>query len=148
MYRTIVARKVRATFHALSAGDERALTSQLAARFSYRFVGGHALGGTRTSVADVEAWFARVFRLFPGLRFDVVEIAVKGPPWRTVVLTQVAVEAEGYRNEMFQRIDLAWGRITGIVTMEDLTILTSHLAMLADQGHDDANASPIVSATS
>ena len=145
MYRAIVSRKVQKTFAELSRGNFDALIDQLAPGFNYRFVGTHALGGERSSAVDVEAWFERVFRLFPNLRFAVQHTAVSGPPWRTVALTHVTVEADNYRNEMFQRIDLAWGKLTGIVTMEDLDALHAHLAHLADQGQTEATAAPITS---
>ena len=146
MYRSIVARKVRATFRGLSAGDASALTDQLASSFEYRFVGEHALGGIRTSIPEMNEWFARVFRLFPGLRFEVRDVAVSGLPWNTVVLTRADVIADGYRNEMFQRIGLSWGKVVSVVTLEDNQVLESHLQALAAQGCSEAIEPPIGSA--
>lgn len=146
MYRSIVGRKVRATFRGLSNGDSSSLTDQLATSFEYRFVGEHALGGVRTSVDDMDKWFARVFRLFPGLRFEVHDVTVRGMPWNTVVLTRADVIADGYRNEMFQRIGLSWGKVVSVITIEDNQVLDAHLHSLAEQGHIEAAQPPIGSA--
>jgi len=143
MYRAIVARKVRGTFRALSSGDASALTDQLASSFEYRFVGEHALGGVRTSIDEMNEWFARVFRLFPGLRFEVGDVAVTGMPWNTVVLTRAVVLAEGYRNEMFQRIGLSWGKVVNVVTLEDNQLLETYLQALSVQGRVEATEPPI-----
>ena len=143
MYHSIVARKVAATFRRLSSGDAEALTAQLAPLFTYRFVGDHALGGTRSSIEEMQQWSERLYRLFPDLRFDVEEIAVNGPPWNTRVLTRIAVRAEGYDNEMFQHIELSWGRITSVTTLEDVDTLRARLEHLARLGHEEASAPPI-----
>ena len=64
----------------------------------------------------MKGWFERLFELFPGIRFEVEDVLVKGWPWRTraVALVDVAtaVAGEPYRNEVAQTIQLRWGRIT------------------------------------
>ncbi|MGH1506362.1 MAG: nuclear transport factor 2 family protein [Acidimicrobiales bacterium] len=145
MYHRIVASKVRGTFAGLSEQRPEALLDQLATPFTYRFVGDTTLGGIRTTRADMEAWFARVARLLPGLRFHPVTVAVHGPPWNTMILTHVEVEADGYHNEFFQSARLRWGRLTDIVTLEDLDLLRGHLDQLAASGVDEATAPQILS---
>ncbi len=143
MYRIIVARQVRATFEGLSQGDPLALTTKLAPSFDYRFIGDHALGGRRTTIGEMDQWLTRVFRLFPGIRFRLRDMTVKGMPWKTVVMTRLDVEAKGYHNEMFQRIELRWGKIVDVVTLEDNQRLQAHLDILSDNGCDEAVAPPI-----
>lgn len=147
MYRAVVRHKVRATFAALSEGRWDEMTSQLAARFSYRFVGDHALGGTRSTIEDMTAWFERVGRLLPGLAFEVHDVVVYGPPWNTTVLTYVSVSTGDYRNELFQRVKLKWGRLAEILTLEDLQRLEARLNELAAEGVEEAAAAPIESQT-
>lgn len=143
MYHAIVAKKVRATFAGLSRGTADPLIDQLADDFEYSFLGDHAIGGTRTSNPMMHAWFERVFRLFPGLRFEVQDVAVTGPPWKTVALTHVAVYADDYANEMFQKINLRWGRLTKLVTLENLDVLREHLDVAAARGQTEAAAAPL-----
>lgn len=143
MYRTIVASKVRSTFVGLSAGNPDALLDQLAPVFEYDFRGAHALGGSRTSLDAMRRWFDRVYDLFPAIRFDVEEVVVKGPPWRTVVITHVHVRADGYVNEMFQKLDLRWGKLHRIETLENLEVLAAFLDAAALSGDTEAHRRPI-----
>jgi ketosteroid isomerase-like protein len=145
MYHAVVRHKVRSTFGALSEGRWEVLTSQLGSPFSYRFVGDHAIGGTRTAVDDMSSWFERVTRLLPDLQFEVRDVVAGGPPWKTTVLTYVAVSSGDYRNELFQRATIRWGRLVDVVTMEDLQLLETYLRSLAADGVDEATAAPIVS---
>lgn len=145
MYRFIVGRKVRSTFAQLSTGEPDALIGQLANSFEYSFRGDHALGGTRTSRNAMSGWFDRVYRLFPGLTFNVRDVVVKGPPWDTVALTHVEVIAEGYKNELFQKVRLRWGRLTEIVTLENLDVLHEYLDNAHAHGTTEAKAPPLIS---
>lgn len=145
MYRFIVAKKVRATFAELSLGNSDALLDQLATNFTYSFRGNHAIGGTRTSTHVMIEWFDRVYRLFPGIRFEVRDVVVKGTPWNTVALTHVDVVADGYSNELFQKVRLRWGRLTEIVTLENLDILHEHLDAAQRNGQVEAAAAPLIS---
>src|SRR4051794_11527327 len=93
MYRMIVAHQVRKAWAHLQRGDWQFIVDQLAPGFTYRFVGDHAIGGTRTSKETMAAWFQRLFRLFPDLRFQLTDVLVAGWPWRTRVVVLVGIEA-------------------------------------------------------
>ncbi len=145
MYRLVVKRKVAATFESLSSGDFDSLIGQLGDSFRYRFIGDHALGGTRSQSESMRSWFERVSRLFPELQFCPESMSVSGPPWNTTVMTHIHLSApSGYSNEMFQKIRLRWGKITEIVTLENLDRLRSELDSLTDAGHVEASAPPII----
>jgi ketosteroid isomerase-like protein len=151
VYHAIVRRKVRHVFAALSEGDTGPMVDTLAPRFTYRFAGDHALGGVRTATTDIEAWWARTFRLFPGARFTVHDVASAGWPWATTVATHVSLTAEradgvAYRNEFVQLMRLRWGRATDVLTMEDTAHLTRALDEMAAAGITEATAAPIVTA--
>ena len=148
MYKTIVAHQVRKAFAALSAGNTAAVTKGLAEDAVYEFVGDHALGGRRHGRALIETWFARVDRLMGGGRFEVRDVLVKGWPWRTRVISVVDIAAEvagePYRNRMLQILDIRWGRIVAIYSLEDTQLLAGALHRLAETGVAEAAAAPIV----
>lgn len=83
MYKRIVEIKARRAFAQLNRRQPEKVVKQFADRFSYRFVGDHALGGTRTTRPGMVRWFERVFTVFPGTRFTVHDVLVRGWPWRT-----------------------------------------------------------------
>ncbi len=142
MYRRIVEVRVRQAWRHLAARDYDYVLDQFAPRFEYSFVGAHALGGTRHSRESMTGWFERLFELFPGIRFEVADVLVKGWPWRTTAVVLVDVHAdvagEAYRNEVAQTIELRWGRITRIRTLEDTQKLAGALDRLAETGIEKA----------
>ncbi|MFV0375250.1 nuclear transport factor 2 family protein [Microbacterium sp.] len=139
--------KVAAIFDRINEGDYSAMVDALAPAFEYRFHGEHALGGRRTTVAAMNRWWQRIFRLLPGVRFDIREVLVDGSPWRTrvAVRAEVAGELPGgalYRNTVFQFLTLAWGRVTSVETLEDLQVLEAALHAVGDAGNAEALADP------
>jgi ketosteroid isomerase-like protein len=149
MYRAIVARRVRKAWAHVDARDPAYVIDQLAPGFEHSFAGDHAMGGTRRSRESLTAWFERVFRLFPAIRFEVRDVLVRGMPWdtRAVVLVHVyAGDVDGvpYENELAQTIHLRWGKIVRIHTLEDTQKLAGALERLHAAGEPEAVAAPIV----
>lgn len=148
MYHHIVRSKVQRSFAALNRGDKSVVVGGLHPDARYRFVGEHALGGERTSAEGISSWFDRVFRLFPDLRFDVRQILVEGLPNRTRVMAVADLGAtvlgQPYTNVMMQVIELRWGRITSIETLEDTAALAMALAQLEGAGSPEAGSPPLV----
>jgi ketosteroid isomerase-like protein len=147
MYRKIVEMRVRKAWRRLAGSDYDYVLDQFAPRFEYSFVGDHALGGTRHSREAMTGWFERLFELFPGIRFEIADVLVKGWPWRTraVVLVDVrtSVAGEPYENEVAQTIELRWGRITRIRTLEDTQKLAGALGRLSETGVEAAELAAI-----
>jgi ketosteroid isomerase-like protein len=146
VYRAIVAARVRRAWRQMAAHDHEAVLAQFAPRFEYRFAGDHALGGVRHTREAQDAWFRRLFRLFPDIRFSVRDVLVAGWPWRTRVVALIDVAAPidgGYRNEVAQTIELRWGRITRVTTLEDTQKLAAALERLGERGVEEALAAPI-----
>jgi len=131
----------------LEQRDWAYVVDQFAPGFTYRFVGDHALGGTRRTRAAMADWFERLFRLFPDIHFTVRDVLVAGWPWRTRAVALVAVRAQvdgtPYRNEVAQELEIRWGRITRIVTLEDTAKLARALGELRHGGVAEAAAAPI-----
>ena len=147
MYRRIVEARVRKAWRQLARGNYDYVLDQFARDFEYSFAGDHALGGTRHSREAMTGWFERLFELFPGIRFEVADVLVKGWPRRTrvVVLVDVATEVAGepYTNEVAQTLELRWGRITRIRTLEDTQKLARALQRLSEAGVPEASLAAI-----
>ena len=119
LYAAIVQRKIKHTFREINQGNVQPMLDTLADPFVYVFHGTHALGGRRTSKDAMRLWWERVFRLLPGIRFDVQEVVISGWPWNTRVAVRSLVSGdlpngELYSNTAFQFMKLRWGRITRI----------------------------------
>jgi ketosteroid isomerase-like protein len=90
MYHAIVRSKVHSVFNSLGHGDYEPVLSSLASQFEHWFIGDHALSGTRTSISVTRAWYERLYRIFPDLRFELKAITLSGPPWNTTVTIEWA----------------------------------------------------------
>ena len=149
MYHTVVKRLVRARFeHALSEGDHEAMVARAAPGVVQVFPGRGALAGTRRSRDDLRAWFERLFRLFPRLRFAVDDITVAGGPWRTLVTVRwrnrgEAGDGKPYENAGCEVIEMRWGRVTWVGAYLDTEAVSEALERMAAAGIEEAAAPPI-----
>lgn len=148
MYHWIVARRLRATFTAINAGDWEQMVIGLAPRFTYRFHGEHALSGERHTAEAMRRWWQRFERLLPATTFEVEDVLVAGWPWATRAATRITVHAglpdgSRYRNVVRQFVRIRWGRITEVDTLEDTEVLQRALDSLAAAGTAEAHAPPI-----
>jgi ketosteroid isomerase-like protein len=117
MYKALVRRTIRTGFRALSVGDYEQVVRQFHPQVVFSFAGPAPLGGERTGVAAVRAWFQRLFAYFPGIQFSVQHVIVQGWPWNTLVATRLAIAAPRangsmYQNEAMQFLRLRWGKVT------------------------------------
>lgn len=149
MYHAIVRARVQALFDAVSRGDAKPVLSAFAVRFEHCFLGGTALGGTRTSLSKTQAWYERLFRLLPDISFRVRRISVSGAPWNTLVLaewdeTNSGTDGVRTNNSGVHVVNLKWGRMTKLVICPDTVGLKATLDRLASAGVSEALAPPIV----
>jgi ketosteroid isomerase-like protein len=148
MYHFLVERKLRSVFRRLGEGDFWPMIDSLAERFTYRFEGDSAIGGVRSTRQSMQLWWERMYRLFPGLSFDVRDVVVAGFPWHTRIYTQldfhkVLPDGKVYTNVVMQRMVMRWGRITEVHTLEDTQRCMRLLRWQAAQGKAEAMAAPI-----
>jgi ketosteroid isomerase-like protein len=148
MYHAIVERRLRTVFARLGAGDFRPMVDSLAPAFRYRFEGDSPIGGLRSSRQSLQLWWERMYRLFPGLSFEVRDVVLSGPPWRTRIFTLLDFvkplpDGTRYTNVVMQRMVMRWGRITEIHTLEDTQRCMRLLAWQARNGKEEARAAPI-----
>ena len=148
IYKAIVRRRARDLFAALSRGDWRAATKDLADDVHHVFPGDNALGGERHSREAFERWFERLYRLIPEIEFEVREVAVRGWPWDTAIAVEWtdrgrAADGEPYENEGAHWIRLQRGKATYIRAYLDTEKVTETCKRLASQGLEEAAAPPI-----
>ncbi|GAA4966751.1 nuclear transport factor 2 family protein [Pseudonocardia tropica] len=150
MYRMFVRHNVRAAFAALSRGELG--TDDMAPDVRHSFPGAGALGGRRDDRDDVEAWLVRLYRVLPGLSFDVHAVAVDGWPWNTTVGVQWSSHAEladgsHYRNDGAHILRLRNGRIIAFhAYVDDVAAIDNALDRQAATGMTEAAAPQITSA--
>ena len=148
MYHFLVERRLRSVFRRLGEGDYWPMIEALAGRFVYRFEGDSAIGGVRHSRQSMQLWWERMYRLFPGLSFEVQDVVVTGAPWHTRIYTTLEFNKPlpsgvAYRNVVMQRMVMRWGRITEVHTLEDTQRCARLLQWQARQGKAEALAAPI-----
>jgi ketosteroid isomerase-like protein len=149
MYHTIVKRIVHRGFQRLSQGDYEAVLKQFSPKVRFSFLGDHALGGECYDKDGVRQWFQRLVHVFPGLQFTIVDLAVSGWPWNTVVVNHFTVkmtypDGRIYQNRGLQFVRLRWGAIVEDYVYEDTQKLAAELNRIGQQGLHEALATPIV----
>lgn len=148
LYRTIVKRKARGLFAALSRGEWQSTTKDIAEDVHHVFAGEGALGGERHSRDALEQWFERLYRLIPEIEFEVLDVAVRGWPWNTAVAVEWtdrgrAADGTPYENEGAHWIRLRWGKAVEIHGYLDTVKLAAVLDRLAAAGMGEASAAQI-----
>jgi len=148
MYQIIFQHMARQAFEDLNQGKYEPILKSIASCFTHTFSGDHALGGTRHTAEAMRCWFERLFRLSPGLHFDIKAILVEGSPWNTVVAVEwvdqfTALDGQPYSNEGVHVLRFLWGRIVEIHAYLDTQKVEAFMQRLAAVGIDEAVAPPI-----
>lgn len=116
MYAWIVERIVRGGFAELNRGRPEPVLAKFAPDARLRFPGRHALAADVRGRAAVAEWFARLLKVFPGIRFELHDVHVRGLPWNTRVLTRFTdtvpmPDGGSITNHGVQYLRLRWGRV-------------------------------------
>lgn len=150
MYHLIVRNRIRGLFAAVNSGDAEPVLKAFARRFEHRFLGeDHAFGGSRTSLDATRAWYARLYRLLPGIRFDLERIDVSGLPWNTIAVidwleTNDGADGVPTQNRGHHVAYLRWGKVTRLLICPHTEGLAATLNRLHAAGFAEAKAPPIV----
>ena len=123
MYKLILRSMIRRAVRRLNARDIHPLLASYATSAKLVFPGRHSFAGEYLGKERIEQFLRRIVHF--GLQFDLHEIVVNGPPWRTTVcvrFTNRAAAPDGtvfYANRgvIFGRV--AWGRIVFEEIYED-----------------------------
>jgi ketosteroid isomerase-like protein len=151
-YHLIVENRLRALFAAISSGSAEPVVAAFAPDHEHIFIGQHALGGRRTSLAATRKWYERLLRLLPDISFEITRIEVRGPPWNTIVLadwneTNSGTDGVRTANNGLHVIHLVWGRMSRLQIITDTFALQETLDRLARAGVVEAHAPPITDVT-
>ncbi len=148
MYHFIVKQKLRRAFADINAARYDHIVSQFAPKHRHIMYGEHALSGERHTIQSTTAWYARLQRLLPDLRFDVQAIAVTGWPWNTTAMVSwndrfTLPDGSAGNNQGVHVFNLAWGRVTALAVHCDTAKLAAYCETMAAQGLVEAAALPI-----
>lgn len=148
VYHYFVKKKIRYIFSQLNAGNFDYILKQFLPTAEHSFSGHHALSGSRKTEKSRSLWYARLSKVFPGIKFEICKLVVDGTPWNT----QVAVE---WKDAVFDKqgeplpnhgvfiIKLSWGKATSFQVYCDTSQIEKNLARLANQGVFEAALPPI-----
>lgn len=145
MYHAIVRSNVRKLFDALGRQDVNYVVGGMARRFEHIFPGNHTLGGVRHTKPSIRAWFERLFRVLPGIKFSIKHMAVSGAPWNTTVVVEwrdTATLADGtpYVNDGAHAIQLRWGKVVVLHAYLDTALMEDAMRTMTKAGVAEAAA--------
>ncbi|MGY0503862.1 nuclear transport factor 2 family protein [Luteimonas sp. e5] len=149
MYHAIVRKRLANAFAGLGEGRIEAITDELSPDAEHYFIGQHALSGTRRRPELIRAWYERLLRLMPGIRFRLDEIVAKGPPWDTLAAvlweeTNHGTDGVATTTEGVNLIRLRWGKVVSVRIYTDTVALKATLDRIAAKGTHEAHAVPII----
>lgn len=133
MYAWIVERIVRGGFAELNRGRAEPVLAKFAADARLRFPGRHPLAADVRGKGPIADWFARLLRTFPGIRFELHDVHVRGLPWNTRVLTRFTdtvpmPDGGTVTNHGVQYLRLRWGRVVEDVLYLDTQVVADACA--------------------
>lgn len=110
MYRLLIARMARRALTEAVAGRPGPALRAMASHVRLIFPGSSSLACDITGKDRVEAWLRRLAALRP--TYEVLDIVVSGPPWKTRAAIRFRDTVEGYANAGMHYLTVRWGRIT------------------------------------
>lgn len=149
MYHAVIRAIVKNLFRALNKGDYEPILAGFAPEFEHWFVGTHALSGLRTSMPTTRAWYERLLKVFPNIKFDIRNIVVSGWPWNTLVAVEwtdsyTLLNGEKRTNCGVHMIRLVWGKGVSVHIYCDTELLLENLAIQKAGGIGEASYAPLI----
>ena len=82
------------------------------------------------------------------MQFHVIDVVVAGWPWATRIHSHLEVtlllkDGTVYRNVVLQAMQMRWGKLTKVLSVEDTVRAARLLAHFAQQGQSEAVALPL-----
>lgn len=149
MIHRIVESRIRSLFDAINRGDFEPVLNGFSRRFEHAFVGTHALGGERHSLASTRLWYERLYRLLPDIHFAVDRISVRGWPWSMLAIAEWRESNSGTDGVVTTArgvhvVWIKWGKMTRLLIVPETHALLGTLDRLRATGVEEAGAPPIV----
>jgi ketosteroid isomerase-like protein len=149
VYHAIMRSKIKDVFKSLSRGDYQPVLSSLAPNFEHWFIGDHALSGLRTSMPVTRAWYERLYKIFPDLRFELINIVVQGTPWDTTVMIErmdlfTLRNGRQGSNVGVHIIHFKWAKADSVRIYCDTKLLIESLEVQSVHGVEDARQLPLI----
>jgi ketosteroid isomerase-like protein len=151
VYHAIFRSRLLRAFRDLNEGNYDKIVAQFSpALEEHTFYGDHALGGTRRTLDATRAWYGRLARLLPDLKFEITQVAVRGWPWDTFAVVEwhdhFTVDGKPVSNHGVHAFRFRWGRCVALRVHCDTQKLADALRRLAAAGNAEAMSPPIESA--
>ena len=149
MYHAIVRRRIRGLFDSINRGEIEPILGAFAPAAEHIFMGeGHALSGRRNRPESIRAWYERLRRVMPDLRFELHRIDIAGGPWNTIATvewTESNTGTDGVRtqNGGVHVIHLRWGKMNRLLILTDMVPLIATLERTAESSGGVSVAEPI-----
>ncbi|WBU59003.1 nuclear transport factor 2 family protein [Paracoccus albus] len=149
MYHAIVRRRITGLFEAINRGEIEPVLDAFASDAEHVFLGeDHALAGRRDNPASIRAWYERLRRIMPDLRFELHRIDIAGGPWNTIATVEWTESNTGTDGVLTQNggvhvIHLRWGKMTRLLILTDMIPLIGTLNRTAESSGGLSVAAPI-----
>lgn len=119
----LAASLVRRSYRHTNEGNVEAVLATMSDDVEFVFPGQSSWAGAYRGKAEVERFIRRVVAC--GLKYEVHDVIVKGPPWDmtvVIVVTDEARDANGsvvYANRAVEYCKVRWGKIRHLEVYED-----------------------------
>jgi len=151
IYHNIVKKLVRKNFKLIEEHRPEEMMSGLSDKnLEHTFAGDNSLSGTRHDKESVLRWFKRVNIVLPELKFEIIDIQVKGGPANTLVIARWTatchlLNGEPYENKGVHFISMKWGKAVKFDVYENTKVVSHGLDVQFESGIKEAKAPKIES---
>ncbi len=131
MYSWIARPFVRRAYGHLNRADVEAVVAAFRDDGMFSFPGAHELAGVYRGRDELRQFFGRLFEWFPGLTFELDDLAVSGPPWRMRLWVRyhdsAARSGVSWLGHGTQYAQLRWGRLRTDYIANDTQAVADYL---------------------
>jgi ketosteroid isomerase-like protein len=109
MFSWLAKRMLTHNIERLNAGDHRPTMRLYAADVRFRFPGDSSWAGEIRGRDELERWLLRM--VDAGIKHEVDEVIVQGPPWRTTLCVRATDALDTDDGRVYENRYVIWGRI-------------------------------------
>lgn len=138
MYAWLAGPLVRRAYGHLNRADVDAIVATFCEDGTFSFPGAHELAGEYRGTEEMRDFFGRLFEWFPGLTFEIKDLAVSGPPWRLRLWVRYDDRATRggvqWRGSGTQYALLRWGKLQADYIANDTQAVAEYLGHVRAAG--------------